>query len=99
LEIKQKKGISQLTGVYIGIMLHIKELIEQDFSGCISVVKDRTVLFEQNYGYSDLANQIKNKLNTKFATASAGKAFVAVAISPLFPRLRSGRQLYLQLRH
>ncbi len=60
-----------------------EEMVEKDFSGCISVVKNGTVIFEKNYGYADLSNKIPNKLNTKFATASAGKVFVAVAILQL----------------
>ncbi len=63
--------------------MEIEEMIERDFSGCISVVKDGTVIFEKNYGYADLPNKIPNKLNTKFATASAGKVFIAVAILQL----------------
>lgn len=63
--------------------MEFKEIIEKDFSGCISVVKNGTVIFEGNYGFADLTNKIPNKLNTKFATASAGKVFVAVAILQL----------------
>lgn len=63
--------------------MEIEEMIERDFSGCISVVKDGTVIFEKKYGYADLPNKIPNKLNTKFATASAGKVFIAVAILQL----------------
>lgn len=60
--------------------MEFEEMIEKDFSGCISVVKNDTVIFEKNYGYADLSNKVLNKLDTKFATASAGKVFVAVAI-------------------
>lgn len=63
--------------------MEFEEMVEKDFSGCISVVKNGTVIFEKNYGYADLSNKIPNKLNTKFATASAGKVFVAVAILQL----------------
>lgn len=63
--------------------MDFKDIVEKDFSGCISVVKNGTVFFERNYGYADLANKIPNKLNTKFATASAGKVFVAIAILQL----------------
>ena len=34
-------------------------------------------------GYADLANQVPNKVHTRFGTASAGKAFVAVGIMQL----------------
>ena len=63
--------------------MKFEEMIEKDFSGCISVVKKEIVIFEKSYGYADLSNKIPNKLNTKFATASAGKVFVAVAILQL----------------
>lgn len=63
--------------------MEFEEIVEKDFSGCISVVKNGIVIFEKNYGYADLSNKISNKLNTKFATASAGKIFVAVAILQL----------------
>ncbi len=63
--------------------MEFEEMVEKDYSGCISVVKNGTVIFEKNYGYADLSNKIPNKLNTKFATASAGKVFVAVAILQL----------------
>ena len=63
--------------------MKIKETIEKDFSGCISVVKNGAVIFEESYGFADLTNEIPNRLDTKFATASAGKVFVAVAILQL----------------
>lgn len=34
-------------------------------------------------GFADLANEVQNSLETKFASASAGKVFVAVAILQL----------------
>lgn len=66
--------------------MKFEEIVETDFSGCISVVRKGTVLFEKNYGYADLSNKIPNKLNTKFATASAGKTFVAVGILQLIEK-------------
>lgn len=66
--------------------MNFEEIIEKDFSGCISVVKNRTVIFEKNYGYADLPNKISNKIDTKFGTASAGKAFVAVGILQLIEK-------------
>ncbi|MDF2987923.1 MAG: serine hydrolase [Eubacterium sp.] len=63
--------------------MELENLVEKDFSGCISVVKDGSVIFEKNYGYADLPNKISNELYTKFATASAGKVFVAVGILQL----------------
>ncbi len=66
--------------------MDLENLVEKNFSGCISVVKDGSVIFEKNYGYADLPNKISNELYTKFATASAGKVFVAVGILQLIER-------------
>lgn len=55
----------------------------KDFSGCVLVKKSREVTLLESFGYSDLSNKIKNEANTKFATASAGKVFVAVGILQL----------------
>lgn len=63
--------------------MELEEIVENNFSGCISVVKNGTAIFQKNYGYADWSNKIRNKLNTKFATASAGKVFIAVAILQL----------------
>ena len=40
-------------------------------------------LFQKAYGYANLADEIPNTTETKFATASAGKVFVSVAILQL----------------
>lgn len=63
--------------------MKFEEIVEKDFSGCISVVKNGVVLLQKNYGYADLPNKIRNEIDTKFATASAGKVFVAVGILQL----------------
>lgn len=56
---------------------------DHHFRGNIYVVQDSKVLLEQVSGFSDLANEIPNTMETKFASASAGKVFVAVAILQL----------------
>lgn len=66
--------------------MNFEDIVEKDFSGCISVVKNGTEIFGKNYGYADLPNKICNKIDTKFATASAGKAFVAVGILQLIEK-------------
>ena len=63
--------------------MNVKSLIKSDFSGCVSIRKNQNVLFCEPFGYAELANQIPNEINTKFATASAGKVFVAVGILQL----------------
>ncbi len=63
--------------------MNIKELIDTNFRGNIYIVQDSKVLCENITGFADLANEIPNTLDTKFASASAGKVFVAVGILQL----------------
>lgn len=63
--------------------MELDELIDRDFRGCISIKQRGRRLFQQAYGYANLADKIPNTMETKFATASAGKVFVAVAILKL----------------
>lgn len=69
-----------------GGRMNIEQFIGEDFQGCISIKQNDELIFEAAYGYSDFQNEIPNTLNTKFATASAGKVFVAVAILQLIER-------------
>ncbi len=55
-------------------------VIPKDFSAVISVKRKGETIFEGAYGFADRANERANKLNTRFGTASAGKAFVAAAV-------------------
>nr|WP_082029291.1 serine hydrolase domain-containing protein [Beduini massiliensis] len=64
-------------------IMNIENLIKTEFRGCISVTQENTPLFLKAYGYADLPNKVPNDAETKFATASAGKVFVAVAILQL----------------
>ena len=61
----------------------IENIINSDFRGCVLVCENEQVVFQKSYGYADLSNQVLNELDTKFATASAGKVFVAVGILQL----------------
>src|SRR6056297_2200083 len=63
--------------------MDIKGFIGKDFTGAVSVVEKGKVLFQEPFGYADLPNEIPNEMDTKFPTASAGKAFVAVGIEKL----------------
>jgi CubicO group peptidase (beta-lactamase class C family) len=63
--------------------MNLESLIPQDFSGVISVRKNNETLLQKACGWADRANKIPNETDTKFATASAGKAFVAVGILQL----------------
>ena len=57
--------------------------ITEGFRGNVMIVKDGAVLCEYTNGFSDLANEIPNTSETRFATASAGKTFVAAGILQL----------------
>ena len=57
-------------------------------SGVVSVRLGSNDAFERAYGYADRANKIANTMRTRFATASATKAFTALAACVL---LEEGR--------
>lgn len=63
-----------------------QNLINADFRGNVYVVQGENVLLEYVGGFADLANRIPNTLETKFASASAGKVFVAVGILQLIEK-------------
>mgnify|MGYP001102299340 CR=1 FL=1 len=63
--------------------MNIKERIDSKFRGNIYVVQDDKILCEYVTGFADLSNEVPNSLETKFASASAGKVFVAVGILQL----------------
>ncbi|MDK2967745.1 serine hydrolase domain-containing protein [Lacrimispora sp.] len=63
--------------------MNIKKIIPTGFSGCISISQKDRILYQKAYGYADLPNKVLNNMDTRFATASAGKVFVAVGILQL----------------
>lgn len=63
-----------------------KELVDDGFRGNVYVVQNGRVLYERESGFADLANEIPNSPETRFASASAGKVFVAVGILQLIER-------------
>lgn len=63
--------------------MDIEKNIGKDFSGVISVVEKDKIIYQKAFGYRDRANEIPNTVDTRFETASAGKAFVAAAILKL----------------
>lgn len=63
--------------------MDIKEMLGNNFRGNIYVVQSGKVIIENVSGFADLANEIPNTIETKFASASAGKVFVAVGILQL----------------
>lgn len=66
--------------------MDIKDLIDANFRGNIYIVQNGKVLYERENGFADLSNKIPNTAETKFASASAGKVFVAVGILQLIER-------------
>ena len=52
-----------------------KELIDTNFRGNVYIVQNNKVLCEYVTGFYDLPNEIHNSLDTKFASASAGKDY------------------------
>lgn len=57
--------------------------IDSNFRGSIYVVQDNRSIIKHVSGLADFANEIPNTIETKFASASAGKVFIAVAILQL----------------
>ncbi|MFE4242659.1 serine hydrolase domain-containing protein [Peribacillus butanolivorans] len=54
-----------------------------DFSGVILIKNKNNCVYEAAFGFSNRADEIKNKINTKFGIASGCKLFTAVAICQL----------------
>ncbi|MFC1947412.1 serine hydrolase domain-containing protein [Chloroflexota bacterium] len=53
------------------------------FSGVVSVFSDDEPLYEEAFGYADIAEKRLNKVNTRFAIASGTKFFTALGIGTL----------------
>lgn len=66
--------------------MNLDEILDPNFRGTVLVVQKDAVLYKKAAGYADLANEIPNTPDTRFASASAGKAFVAVGILQLIER-------------
>ena len=62
--------------------------IDGSFRGAVCIVREGEVLYERATGFADLPNEVPNTLQTRFASASAGKAFVAVGILQLIEQGR-----------
>jgi len=69
-------------------MNRMEQYIPKSFSGAISVIWEGKSVFRKVCGYADRPNRIKNSIDTKFPTASAGKAFVATGIMRLIDEKR-----------
>lgn len=53
--------------------MDINEIIDVNFRGTIYIVQNGRVSYERENGFADLPNEIPNTIETKFASASAGK--------------------------
>lgn len=58
-------------------------LVPPSFRGCVYVRKNGKEILRVCQGMRDLANALPNNFETRFPTASAGKAFVAAAVLQL----------------
>jgi CubicO group peptidase (beta-lactamase class C family) len=63
--------------------MDIDKIVGKDFNGVMCIRENGKILIQNSYGYADINNKIPNETDTKFATASAGKVFVAVGILQL----------------
>lgn len=63
--------------------MNLKEALDSNFRGNVYIVQNDNVLCERVAGFADLPNEVPNTLQTRFASASAGKVFVAVGILQL----------------
>ncbi|MGD9143303.1 MAG: serine hydrolase domain-containing protein, partial [Dehalococcoidia bacterium] len=62
----------------------IQDQVEFDtFSGVVAIFQGNIPIIQKAYGYADIANKRKNKVNTKFAIASGTKFFTALSIGRL----------------
>lgn len=60
--------------------MDIQEILDKNFRGNIYIYQKGRIIYEREFGFADLPNKIPNTLETKFASASAGKVFTAVGI-------------------
>ena len=58
----------------------MKTEMDNDFRGNAYIIQNDEVLLNYSGGYADMANEIPNTIETRFASASMGKTFVAVGI-------------------
>jgi len=64
-------------------MINFDKIIGKNFRGVVSISENGKSVYKKSFGYADLPNERPNKVDTKFGTASAGKAFVATGIMKL----------------
>src|SRR3954471_16492423 len=63
---------------------HLDGLARRDgLSGVVLIARNGRPILEQAYGYANLADKVRNRVDTKFNMASMGKMFTAVAVLQL----------------
>lgn len=60
-----------------------KKAAETGFSGVVSVFRENTSLYQEAFGYADIAEKRKNNVDTRFGIASGTKLFTALGIGTL----------------
>lgn len=63
-----------------------QDVFDPHFRGNICITRNGQPVWQQSSGFADLPNEIPNTMETRFASASAGKVFVAVGILQLIQR-------------
>lgn len=66
--------------------MSIESFIDKDFRGVVYILREDRIICERQTGFADLPNEVPNTVDTRFASASAGKVFVAVAVLQLIQR-------------
>lgn len=73
-----------LESIVYPIRSHLKNLEkENNLSGVVLIAKNGKPIYREAFGFANLPDSIKNKLDTKFNLASINKMFTAVAIMQL----------------
>lgn len=66
----------------------MKNLVPASFRGCVLVRRGGEELLRVCQGFRNLPDELPNRIDTRFPTASAGKAFTAVAVLQLIEQGR-----------
>ena len=66
----------------------MKNLVPATFRGCVLVRRGGEELLRVCQGFRNLPDELPNRIDTRFPTASAGKAFTAVAVLQLIEQGR-----------
>ncbi len=60
-----------------------EKAVETGFSGVVSVFRGDTTLYQEAFGYADIVEKRKNRVDTRFGIASGTKLFTALGIGAL----------------